>query len=241
MLTVSAGHELHTLLTNPDNEGQWRGLIERVRNVYKGKVSVAFNGNPFFNDVSDGGVPWLDALDFIGLDCYWPVYTDLTKLEHWWDVASVEDIVAGWQPTVAKMANVVSAAAPFAIPPKVSRRKLWCVEQAERQDDHVHGSRLPEPQLRLDPRSQRPGARPAGLLLHRQLRQPTRAGTSVRGADPRAVPDGLVRRRVPMAVADGPDSGRQLGRQLHAAAEARHRGDEGALHLSGPRAGGANK
>ena len=111
MLTVSAGHELHTLLTNPDNEKQWRGLIERVRSVYKGKVSVAFNGNPFFDDVGRGGVPWLDALDFIGLDCYWPVYTDLTKLEHWWDVASVEDIVAGWQPTVAKMANVVSAAA----------------------------------------------------------------------------------------------------------------------------------
>ena len=56
VLILSAGHELHTLLTNPDNEKQWRGLIERVRSVYKGKVSVAFNGNPFFEDVDRGAI-----------------------------------------------------------------------------------------------------------------------------------------------------------------------------------------
>jgi len=39
------------------------------------------------------GVPWLSELDFIGLDCYWPIYTNLTGLAHFWDVAAVEDIV----------------------------------------------------------------------------------------------------------------------------------------------------
>jgi hypothetical protein len=28
-----------------------RGLIAQVRAVYTGNVSVAFNGNPFFNDM----------------------------------------------------------------------------------------------------------------------------------------------------------------------------------------------
>ena len=64
------GHELHTLLTNPANEQDWRALIAQVRAVFHGKVSVAFNGNPFFNDLAANGVPWLDALDHIGLDCY---------------------------------------------------------------------------------------------------------------------------------------------------------------------------
>ena len=102
------GHELHTLLANSKNEGQWRALIKKVRAVYKGKVAVAFNGNPFFNDVASGGVPWLDALDFIGLDCYWPLFTDLTKLDHFWDVASVEDIVKAWQPIIAEMENITT-------------------------------------------------------------------------------------------------------------------------------------
>lgn len=63
------GHELHTLLTNPDNEVHWRTLIRKVRAVYSGNVSVAFNGNPIFDDMDRAGVPWMDELDFIGLDC----------------------------------------------------------------------------------------------------------------------------------------------------------------------------
>eukprot|EP01043_Picozoa_sp_COSAG02_P060893 COSAG02_NODE_8056_length_2729_cov_1.597338_5_plen_125_part_00 len=63
------GHELHTMLTNADNEVHWRSLITQVRAVYNGNVSVAFNGNPFFGDMYRDGVPWIDELDFIGLDC----------------------------------------------------------------------------------------------------------------------------------------------------------------------------
>ena len=63
------GHELHTLLTNADNEAHWRSLIKEVRAVYNGNVSVAFNGNPIFDDMDRNGVPWIDELDFIGLDC----------------------------------------------------------------------------------------------------------------------------------------------------------------------------
>lgn len=63
------GHELHTMLTNADNEASWRSLIRRVRKAYSGNVSVAFNGNPFFSDMDRNGIPWIDELDFIGLDC----------------------------------------------------------------------------------------------------------------------------------------------------------------------------
>ena len=100
------GHELHTLLTNAENGPQWEALIKKVRAVYSGSVAVAFNGNPFFSDMAKNGVPYLSQLDFIGLDCYWPIMTNLSSLENWWDVASVKEIVAGWQPIVALMANV---------------------------------------------------------------------------------------------------------------------------------------
>ena len=63
------GHELHTMLTNAANEPHWRRLIRQVRAVYRGNVSVAFNGNPIFDDMDRNGVPWIDDLDFIGLDC----------------------------------------------------------------------------------------------------------------------------------------------------------------------------
>jgi hypothetical protein len=112
------GHELHVLLTDPANEKQWRDLIAKVRTVYHGLVSVAFNGNPFFDDVARGGVKYLDALDFIGLDCYWPIFTNLTKLDHFWDVASSEEIARAWAPVIAKMENIT----------KLSGKHIVCTE-----------------------------------------------------------------------------------------------------------------
>ena len=50
-----------------------------ISGVYHGSVAVAFNGNPFFGDLARNGVPWIHALDFIGLDCYWPIITDLGR------------------------------------------------------------------------------------------------------------------------------------------------------------------
>ncbi len=38
---------------------------------------MAFNGNPFFSDVNASGIGYIDLLDSIGLDCYWPIFTDL--------------------------------------------------------------------------------------------------------------------------------------------------------------------
>ena len=49
------GHELHALLTNASNAPHWSSLVKQVRAVYSGKVSVAFNGNPFFGDLDRGG------------------------------------------------------------------------------------------------------------------------------------------------------------------------------------------
>lgn len=105
--TLHVAHELHTLVTTAAYEPQWRVLIKRVRAAFpSGRVSVAFNGNPFFDDVAKG-FGWLDALDHIGIDCYWPLLTELPP--HSWQAASVAEIVAAWQPLVTQMANVSAA------------------------------------------------------------------------------------------------------------------------------------
>ena len=51
--------------------------------LYRGEVSVAFNGNPFFNDVSRGGIGYIDLLDSIGIDCYWPLITESLPVAPW--------------------------------------------------------------------------------------------------------------------------------------------------------------
>ncbi len=67
--------------------------------MFKGELSVAFNGNPFFDDVDRGGIGYIDLLDSIGLDCYWPLVTD-TLPDQPWGRPGPDAVAAAWQPWV---------------------------------------------------------------------------------------------------------------------------------------------
>lgn len=61
----------------------WRGLINEVRSTYSGKITYASNWDNYMN------IDWWDAVDFIGVDAYFP----LTEQED----PSVDDIKEGWE------------------------------------------------------------------------------------------------------------------------------------------------
>lgn len=54
-------------------EARWRGLIARVRAIYKGPLVYAANHGPEFETIA-----FWDALDYIGLDNYYPLPDDLS-------------------------------------------------------------------------------------------------------------------------------------------------------------------
>lgn len=75
------GTELHTpVLKQPEH---WRNLIAEVRKIYSGKLTYAANWNQEVNDV-----PFWDALDFIGIQAYYPIAKnenpELAELETGW-------------------------------------------------------------------------------------------------------------------------------------------------------------
>ncbi len=49
-------------------EADWRRLIRRIRKIYKGKLTYAANWGDEFE-----GIAFWDDLDFIGLNCYYPL------------------------------------------------------------------------------------------------------------------------------------------------------------------------
>lgn len=61
----------------------WQELIRDIRDVYKGKLTYAANWDEYKR------TPFWPALDFIGIDAYFPVSEGKTP--------SVEDCIAGWQ------------------------------------------------------------------------------------------------------------------------------------------------
>ncbi len=61
----------------------WRALIAEVRLVYKGKLTYAANWDEYKR------IPFWDALDFIGVDAYFPVSESKTP--------TVEEIKLGWE------------------------------------------------------------------------------------------------------------------------------------------------
>lgn len=61
----------------------WRNLIAEIKKVYKGKLTYAANWDEYKR------VPFWDALDFIGVDAYFPVSESKTP--------SVEEALIGWQ------------------------------------------------------------------------------------------------------------------------------------------------
>lgn len=75
------GTELEKFIVNRPE--YWRKLITEIRAVYKGKLTYAANWDEYKR------VPFWDALDYIGVDAYFPVSESKTP--------TVEEARAGWQ------------------------------------------------------------------------------------------------------------------------------------------------
>lgn len=74
--------------------GYWTDLIKKIRTIYNGKLTYAANWDEFRR------TPFWDALDYIGIDAYFPVSDEKTP--------SFEACLEGWKthkPIISKMAK----------------------------------------------------------------------------------------------------------------------------------------
>jgi hypothetical protein len=70
-------------------EREFRLLIANIRKVYSGTLTAAIL---YFQAISNTTeVPWLDAIDYIGVDAYYELYTNS-------DNPTVDEIKQAWQP-----------------------------------------------------------------------------------------------------------------------------------------------
>ncbi len=84
------GTELEQFVKNrPD---YWKGLIKRIRDVYKGKLTYAANWDEYPR------TPFWEALDYIGIDAYFPLSEAKTP--------TVAELRSGWKPWKEKMARL---------------------------------------------------------------------------------------------------------------------------------------
>ena len=86
------GTELEKFVANrPD---YWCDLIQKIRDVYKGKLTYAANWDEYKR------TPFWDLLDYIGIDAYFPLSEQQTP--------SVDELKRGWQSwkeRIARMSN----------------------------------------------------------------------------------------------------------------------------------------
>lgn len=74
------------------NESAWREVIARVRDVYSGPITYAANHDEFEE------IAFWEALDFIGVDAYFPLSEVPTTV--------ISDLTRAWEPIVADMAEI---------------------------------------------------------------------------------------------------------------------------------------
>jgi ppGpp synthetase/RelA/SpoT-type nucleotidyltranferase len=84
------GTELHQFVAA--RPAFWKQLITKVKKVYKGKLTYAENWDSFAK------VPFLDLLDFIGIDAYFPLSDE--------KMPSLESLQKGWQPHKHKITKI---------------------------------------------------------------------------------------------------------------------------------------
>lgn len=90
METLCVGTELEGTSRRTDD---WRRIIKAVRAVYRGRLTYAANWSGEFEHVE-----FWDDLDYIGVQAYFPL-SDRAE-------ASVDELIAGWRPHVARIAAV---------------------------------------------------------------------------------------------------------------------------------------
>ena len=83
---LSVGAELRTATTT--READWRRLIGRVREVYHGRLTYAAKWHAEFEQIA-----FWDALDFIGVQAYFPLTDGTTP--------TVAELEAAWRPHLA--------------------------------------------------------------------------------------------------------------------------------------------
>jgi len=71
-------------------EKAWRQIVARVRQIYSGPITYAANYGG-----EETAITWWDAVDFIGVDAYYPL-TDKTN-------PSREELKAAWQPSADRL------------------------------------------------------------------------------------------------------------------------------------------
>jgi hypothetical protein len=76
------GTELNVFVTSRSEF--WNQLIKKIRVIYSGKITYAENWDTFEN------VPFLDSLDFIGVDAYFPLSNEKTP--------EIKQLTAAWKP-----------------------------------------------------------------------------------------------------------------------------------------------
>jgi len=72
----------------------WRAVVRTVRAIYRGPITYAAN----FDE--DSAVQWWDAVDFIGIDAYYPLAQKPNP--------TVAELVAAWSPLSARLAGIAS-------------------------------------------------------------------------------------------------------------------------------------
>lgn len=81
------GTELEKFVEN--RPAYWKQLISKIREVYKGKLTYAANWDEYKR------TPFWNALDYIGIDAYFPLSEEKTP--------TVEQLKQGWQPWKEKI------------------------------------------------------------------------------------------------------------------------------------------
>ncbi len=76
------GTELEKFVEN--RPAYWKELIEKIRGIYKGKLTYAANWDEYKR------TPFWSKLDYIGIDAYFPLSEERTP--------SVEELKLGWKP-----------------------------------------------------------------------------------------------------------------------------------------------
>src|SRR5204863_2491711 len=104
-------------------ESEWRKLIARARELYSGPLVYGATQGPEFE-----GVRFWDALDYIGLNNYYPLPDDRSTAAI---VAKVEAVQRKFRkPVIFPEAGFASLEAPHRAPWDETRRKLSMEDQA---------------------------------------------------------------------------------------------------------------
>jgi len=118
------GTELHTFVQKrPD---YWKQLIEKIRNVYDGKLTYAENWDQFAN------APFWKQLDYIGVDAYFPVSDSKTP--------TVEEMRQGWKKHKQKISAVQKSLKKPVLFTEYGYRSVHYTAKQPWDSNRVHGN-----------------------------------------------------------------------------------------------------